>query len=90
VKKWLDEWENNESVKDKIGKGRKKKLSWKDQSRMMHSTTANPFTTPHVLRRELQLSKVCTRSIRRQLNEAGLYGRIARKQPPFTDHHRLQ
>ena len=47
------------------------------------------FITPREIIRELQLP-LSHDTVRRRLDEAGLFGRVARKEYPFTDDHLRQ
>jgi transposase len=88
VKHWLNYWKEYDSVKDVHRSGRKRKLEEQEECRIGEAAYENPFITPKQIRQQLQLNGVCTRTVRRRLNDSGLYGRIAKKQPPFTDRHR--
>jgi DDE superfamily endonuclease/Transposase len=50
------------------------------------AATENPFTTPQLLRSELRV-EASTRTVRRRLDEAGIFGRVARIEYPFTQEH---
>ena len=52
----------------------------------MVTAAVEKFTTPKKIKRELDLS-VSAHTVRRRLDEAGLFGRIARKEYPFTTVH---
>jgi transposase len=83
VQRWIEHYNTTQSVQDNRRSGRKRKLTAEDSSAIITSATNQPRTTPKVLRRELQLS-VSARTIRRTLDSAGLPGRVAQVQHPFT------
>jgi transposase len=86
VNHWISHYKQNGSVEDKRRSGRKRKTDENTDVNIIASAVEKKFTTPKMIKREQQLA-VCTRTIRRRLNEAGLYGHVARKEYPFTDDH---
>ena len=50
------------------------------------SAIETPITTPRTIRSELSI-EASARTIRRRLDEAGLFGRVARIEYPFTEEH---
>ena len=70
------------------GRGRKRKLP-EATTAIIDAATQQPMTTPNQIKHELQLD-LSARTIRRRLDEAGLFGRVARKEYPFTADHLRQ
>jgi Transposase/DDE superfamily endonuclease len=64
------------------GRGRKRKLP-EATTAIIAAATQQPMTTPKQIKHELQLD-LSARTVRRRLDEAGLFGRVARKEYPFT------
>jgi hypothetical protein len=65
------------------GRGRKRKLD-KATPTIIATAQQEPKTTPKIIKRELQLD-LSARTIRRRLDEAGLFGCVARAEYPYTD-----
>lgn len=86
VRHWLDHYEHHGSVEDAPRSGRKRKAP-EQTHRLVAAAKAQPFTTPRSLRRELELDDLSARSIRRRLDDAGLHGRVAKSEHPFTEEH---
>jgi transposase len=80
---WIRRWQHDHSVEDNEGRGRKPKEPDATPA-IIVAAEQEPKTTPKQLKRELQLD-VSARTIRRRLDEAGLFGRVARSEYPFTD-----
>ena len=60
-------------MEDKRRPGRKRHTDESIDVNIIASAVEKKFTTPKMIKREQQLA-VCTRTIRRRLNEAGLFG----------------
>lgn len=86
VKHWAEHYETTGSIKDDPGRGRKKITTETQDDNIVRSAQETPLTTPRIIRSRLELD-VSARTIRRRLDEAGLYGRVARMEYPFTDEH---
>ena len=50
------------------------------------TATETPITTPRIIRSELGV-EASARTVRRRLDKAGLFGRVARIEYPFTQGH---
>ena len=85
VSRWTSRWEKQHSLHDKPGRGRKRKAPEVTPT-IIANAQQHPFTTPKQIKRELQLS-LSPRTIRRRLDAAGLFGRVAREEYPFSDEH---
>ncbi|KAL2101691.1 hypothetical protein ACEWY4_003452 [Coilia grayii] len=70
--------------------GRKRKINERFQRKIVRMVEKEPRLTSKQLQAVLQSegTTVSTRTIRRRLNEKGLYGRIPRKTPLLTQRHK--
>lgn len=84
--RWTDQFTQHHSLEDMHGRGRHRITDSHTDQAIVDLATSNPFTTPRQINSELQ-TEVSNRTIRRRLNEAGLLGRVARVEHPFTDEH---
>lgn len=80
VDHWINHYEKHGSVEDKRRSGRKRKTDEKTDVNIIAAATEKKFITPKKIKREQQLLAVSSRTIRRRLDEAGLFGRVARKE----------
>ena len=83
---WIREWQQNHSVEEKERSGRHRSTDEETDERIISLAEEKKFITPKEIANELQLH-VSTRTIRNRLDEIGLYGRVARKEYPFTAEH---
>jgi transposase len=83
---WINHYEKHGSVEDKRRSGRKRKTDENTDVNIITTAIEKKFITPKKIKRELQLS-VSADTIRRRLDEARLFGRVARKEYPFTAEH---
>lgn len=80
------EWEEKHSTEEREGRGRKRKADEYTDA-IIHAAKADPHhSTPKQLRRELQLP-LSSRTVRRRLDEEGLFGRVSREEYPYTPDH---
>jgi transposase len=86
VNHWISRYEQHDSVEDKLRSGRKRKTNENTDVNIIASAVEKKFTTPKRIKREQQLA-VSTRTVRHRLNEAGLFGHVARKEYPFSEDH---
>lgn len=84
VSRWTKRYTDTGDIKEEAGRGRARKTSATDDSDIIKHSTSNPFSTPRLIRHELEL-EVSTRTIDRRLQEAGLFGRVARRKRIFTE-----
>jgi len=86
VIKWKRRLSQTGAVDDSPRSGRPRLISAELQSQVVKHALHTKFTTPKQIKRELHLS-VSPRTIRRSLNEQGVYGRVARVTPPLKPIH---
>jgi transposase len=82
---WIRHWQQSESVEERRRSGRKRKAV-EETGAIVAVAKEKKFITPREIRRELELP-IYSRTVRRRLDEAGLFGRIARKEHPFSVDH---
>lgn len=88
MRKWSEAFEDNGDVEDDYRSGRPRKLNSAEREAIIeHAEGAPKASTPRQIKHALNLS-VSAKTIRRELDDAGLFGRIARQVPPLTDAHR--
>jgi transposase len=85
VDQWIQRWQSKPSLQDKPGRGRKRKAN-ETTDVIVDLAIDKKFITPREIIRELQLP-LSHDTVRRRLNESGLFGRVARKEYPFTEEH---
>lgn len=90
VRKWVHHFEEERDVEDAYRSGRPKITTEEEDDAIVDAAIERPRRTPKAIRRSLDLSHVSAKTIRRRLDETGLFGRIARPSPPLTDFHRLK
>jgi transposase len=83
---WISHYEEHGNVEDEQRSGRPLALVDETNKAIVSLAEERKFITPKDIRSELQLS-VSTRTIRRRLDEQGLFGRVARISFPFTEDH---
>jgi transposase len=89
VDHWISHYKKHDSVEDQPRTGRKRKTDENTDINIIAVAVGEKFTTPKRIKREQQLT-ISARTIRRRLDEVGLYGRVARKEYPFTEEHILK
>ena len=82
---WIRRWEKEHAVREKPRTGRKRKAAELTPA-IVAAARQQPITTPRDIRRREQLP-LSSRTVRRRLNEAGLYGRVALREHPYTREH---
>jgi len=82
---WIRCWEDEHAVREKPRTGRKRKAPELTPN-IVAAAQQQPITTPRDIRRREQLP-VSSRTVRRRLNEAGLYGCVALQEHPYTREH---
>jgi transposase len=80
---WIHFYDNHGTVTMKKQSGRKRKSSEETDNKIIEAAISDPTTRPKKIKAELDLH-VSPRTIRRRLNECGLFGRIARSEFPFS------
>lgn len=87
IKRWLEEG----TLKERDGRGRKKRVTSRVERRLVRLSMANRHLTSPELSRELELStgtKLASSTVRRVLRENGLKGCKARKKPLVSEQQR--
>ncbi len=84
VSRWSHAYDNTGDVKDKQHTGRPRLSDENTDINIAVTARVERFTTPKRVKRQLDLD-VSTRTVRRRLNEAGLFGRLARKERQYTE-----
>ena len=91
VSKTLARLKETKSLKDRKRSGRPRISSLREDRALVRISTQNRRLTSSHLKREWQETSgvlSSARTVRRRLDEAGLYGRVARRKPLLTDKHR--
>lgn len=88
VSRVIDHYDENKNIEDRERTGRPPLLAEEDKERIaLHALVEPLSSTPKQIRRSLGLDSVSPRTIRRVLDSAGIFGRIARITPPLKDVH---
>jgi ribosomal protein S25 len=87
IRTWVKKRDDKRKLIDSPRKGRPKKHQADMVDRIVEEAKNKKFTTPKGIKRKLDITHVHARTIRRRLNEAGLFGRIARVTPPLNPTH---
>src|SRR3984957_2824117 len=82
VNLWISHFEQNGSVEDLPKSGRPRESTAEDDEQIVAFAEREKFITPKRIRSQLELP-LSARSVRRRLDEAGLFGRIPRISHPF-------
>jgi DDE superfamily endonuclease/Transposase len=83
---WVTYYQEHHSLEDEPRSGRPRVTSEATDTSIVAAATENPIITPPTIRRELSV-EASARTVRRRLDEAGLFGRVARIEYPFTNDH---
>ena len=86
IQHWIDYYQEHHSLEDEPRSGRPRVTSEETDTLIAASAIETPITTPRAIRSELGI-EASVRTIRRRLDEAGLFGRVARMEYPFTEDH---
>ena len=87
VRKWSEAFEDNGDVEDAYKSGRPRLLSEDQLDDVLDAATTQPkSSTPRALKALLDLS-CSAKTVRRALDDVGLFGRIAREVPPLNATH---
>jgi len=83
VRRWSEAFEDDGEVEDAFRAGRPRLLNENEREAVVSAAIDNPkASTPRQLKHLLNLS-CSAKTVRRELDEAGLFGRIARVIPPM-------
>ena len=83
---WIREWQERRSLNDKERSGRPRCTTDDDDQSMQDLAEEKKFTTPRRIKNELSF-ECSIDTVRRRLNEVSLYGRVSRKEYPFSELH---
>ena len=86
ISHWTDYYQEHHSLEDQPRSGRPRVTSEETDTLIAASAIETPITTPRIIRSELEV-EASTRTVRRRLDEAGLFGRVARIEYPFTEEN---
>jgi transposase len=86
---WINYYNEHQSLQDESRSGRSRVTTEDIDTSIVAAAIETPITTPRIIRAELGI-EASTRTIRRRLDEAGLFGRVARIEYPFTEEHITQ
>ena len=84
ISHWIDYYQEHHSLQDEPRSGRPRVTSEETDTLIAASAIETPITTPRIIRSRLGI-EASARTVRRRLDEAGLFGRVARVEYPF-DH----
>ena len=84
VSLWINRWKDAQSVEDGERSGRPRCTDADTDASMKGVAEEKKFTVPKDIKKELQL-ECSARTIRRRLDEVGLYGRVARTEYVFDE-----
>jgi transposase len=85
VRRWETRFKNSDSVKDEARTGRPRATDENTDINIAVVAHVEPFAaTPKQVKRKLDL-EVSARTVRRRLDEAGLHGRIARREHRYDE-----
>ncbi len=83
INQWTQYYSEHGSLEDQPRSGRPRITTDEVDQSIIDLARENPFNTPRQIRSELEL-ELSRRTVRRRLDEAGLLGRVARMEFPFT------
>ena len=86
IQHWIDYYQEHHSLEDEPRSGRPRVTSEETDTLIAASAIETPITTPRSIRSELGI-EASAHTIRRRLDEAGLFGCVARMEYPFTEEH---
>ena len=81
VRHWVAHYQQHHSLEDEPRSGRPRVTSAATDTSIVVAATENPFTTPQNILAE-QSIEASSRTVRRRLDAAGLFGRVARIEYP--------
>jgi transposase len=86
VSHWIHHYEEYRNVEDMDRSGRPPITDENTNINIVVDAIVDPFTVPNQILADLDLD-ISARSVRRRLDEAGLFGRVSRTGYPFSDAH---
>jgi transposase len=84
VQHWISHYEEHQTIVDKPRSGRPRETDENTDVNIVVTASVEKFIVPKMIKRQLDL-QVDHHTVRRRLDEAGLYGRISRREYPFTE-----
>ena len=89
IQHWVTHCQDHHSLQDEPRSGRSRVTSEDIDTSIVAAATEEPCTTPRSIRSELGV-ETSARTVRRRLDEVGLFDRVVRVEYPFTDEHIAQ
>jgi hypothetical protein len=86
IQHWVKHYQQHHNLQDEPRSGRPRVTSEDTDTSIVAAATETPVTTPRRIRAELAIN-TSVRTVRRRLDDEGLFGRVARIEFPFTDEH---
>ena len=86
ARRWAQMVEDQDGTDGDYRPGKFRALDSEQMEAIVDMAIANPQTTPRQIKREMDLH-VSARTVRRVLDEGGLFGRITRTAPPLKEEH---
>jgi transposase len=86
IRRWIDHFDHHGDLQDEPRTGRPRITDFDTDTSIAGIAMQNPTTTPRLIRSELGID-ASARTVRRRLDEAGLFGRVARIEFPLTEEH---
>jgi transposase len=88
VSRWIQRYQETGTVEDKGGRGRKRKTDEETDILIATAARIDKFTSPRQIKRNYELNDLSARTIDRRLQEAGLFGRVARHKRDYSEEER--
>jgi transposase len=86
IDRWIDRFEQTGNVLDEPRTGRPRITNETVDAAIISAAEEEKFITPRVIRDKVRV-QASKRTVRRRLNEAGLFGRVARFSWPLSEEH---
>jgi transposase len=86
VNHWIQHYQHSGNVEDQPRAGRPRTTDENTDVNIVVTAAVEKFIVPEKIKRMLDLD-ISPRTIRRRVDEADLFGRISRKEFPFTEQH---
>jgi transposase len=86
VSHWINYHKQHGTVAEEHRSGRKRKTDENTNINIALTAEVETFITPKMIKRQLDLP-VSHHTVRRRLDEVGLFGRVSRKEFPFSPDH---
>jgi len=86
IRHWIAHYEEHGNLEDLPRSGRPRITNDSIDQEIVDFARETPLTTPRIVRNELNID-ASARTVRRRLDEVGLFGRLARVEFPLTEEH---